>query len=381
MPHLSNGSTGSVPTRQTSSQRRLHWLWWATAIVVTAALTWWAASATLVAPQASQVRAAPTVVTVADTTIGSTLAVGVSLLQPVVVQSTNLLPGVVTAVSSQPTISEGEAAYAVAGVPVIVVAGEQPFFRDLADGAQGGDVTVLQHALTRLGYLHDAVDGRFGNATRLAVRAFQRATGQPADGVVRLGQLVAVPQLPMPLRLGPALRVGAVLGQSEDGLLGPSGKRAFQLVLSPDRFAQIPTDASFLVHFKSLTWKAIASDTTIDQNQNAVITLVGEGGGEVCGSHCADLPAAEKLTLRGEAVLAPAVSGPGVAAAAIRTNSDGRTYVSMASGQRRSVVVKASQGGVAVVDGLRAGDRVALPDGATSDLIHNTRPTPSPSSS
>lgn len=50
--------------------------------------------------------------------------------------------------------------------------------------SRGTDVTRLQQALTTRGFNPQGVDGAFGNNTRAAVIAFQRAQGITADGVV-----------------------------------------------------------------------------------------------------------------------------------------------------------------------------------------------------
>lgn len=51
-------------------------------------------------------------------------------------------------------------------------------------GAQGTAVTTLQKALIDKGYLKGSADGKFGNATLAAVKAFQKASGLTADGTV-----------------------------------------------------------------------------------------------------------------------------------------------------------------------------------------------------
>ncbi len=50
--------------------------------------------------------------------------------------------------------------------------------------SRGSDVTRLQQALTTRGFNPQGVDGAFGNNTRAAVIAFQRAQGITADGIV-----------------------------------------------------------------------------------------------------------------------------------------------------------------------------------------------------
>lgn len=50
--------------------------------------------------------------------------------------------------------------------------------------SRGSDVTRLQQALTSRGFNPRGIDGAFGNNTRAAVIAFQRAQGITADGIV-----------------------------------------------------------------------------------------------------------------------------------------------------------------------------------------------------
>ena len=52
----------------------------------------------------------------------------------------------------------------------------------LYNGLSGDAVTALQQQLITLGYLKGSADGKFGNATENAVRAFQKAQGLKVDG-------------------------------------------------------------------------------------------------------------------------------------------------------------------------------------------------------
>lgn len=51
-------------------------------------------------------------------------------------------------------------------------------------GMEGEDVAVLQNKLSVLGYNISAIDGKFGNETLQAVKAFQADNGMETDGVV-----------------------------------------------------------------------------------------------------------------------------------------------------------------------------------------------------
>jgi hypothetical protein len=56
----------------------------------------------------------------------------------------------------------------------------------------GHDVTVLQEALSALGFSCGAVDGIFGPSTEHAVSAFQRSCGQLADGIAGPGTIASL---------------------------------------------------------------------------------------------------------------------------------------------------------------------------------------------
>lgn len=51
-------------------------------------------------------------------------------------------------------------------------------------GDKGNQVRSIQWALKQMGYYHNTIDGDFGNNTKKAVKAFQKATGISQDGVV-----------------------------------------------------------------------------------------------------------------------------------------------------------------------------------------------------
>ena len=58
---------------------------------------------------------------------------------------------------------------------------------NIKEGAKGNQVKAIQYALNQLGYGNSGtknVDGKFGSGTKSAVKAFQRAMGISADGIV-----------------------------------------------------------------------------------------------------------------------------------------------------------------------------------------------------
>lgn len=51
------------------------------------------------------------------------------------------------------------------------------------EGAKGNITFILQAALYMEGHNPHGIDGIFGSGTEIAFKAFQRATGIPADGI------------------------------------------------------------------------------------------------------------------------------------------------------------------------------------------------------
>ncbi|MBL7489978.1 peptidoglycan-binding protein [Frankia sp. AgB1.9] len=95
------------------------------------------------------------------------------------------------------TIHQGEVLYRVDGVPVVLLNGSTPAYRDLADGTTGPDVAQLNGALAALGYGRavglDPSSDRFGRATKAAVQKLQKALGVEQTGRLGLGQVVFLP--------------------------------------------------------------------------------------------------------------------------------------------------------------------------------------------
>lgn len=333
-------------------------------VVVASTLGWWAGRTTLVpaatsdnGPGASRSAVTTQVV---EATVGRTVGVTVTLRQPVDLVATNTLSGMVTDVRHESTYDVGATVYAVAGLPVRVIAGQTPFYRDLGGGSRGPDVEQLQLALVELGYL-EASDGVFGTSTAAAIRDWQAELGLERTGVVLLGEVLAVPTLPATLRPGSQISKGVLLAGGEDAILAGSGVQTFVLVLSSDQARLIHSETPIVVRYEQHAWDASVTSATVDDSGNTVLTLEHASGGPVCGADCAELPPDEELGLRAQAQVVPDVTGPAVPAVAVRTAVDGGTYVTLEDGSRREVQVRGSGQGLVIVDGLDEGEHVEVP--------------------
>jgi peptidoglycan hydrolase-like protein with peptidoglycan-binding domain len=106
------------------------------------------------------------------------------------------LQGTITALPTPGSVlRRGQRVYEVDGAPVFLFYGARPAWRPFEPGMPPGpDVRQLEQNLAALGFAPDVlVDNRFSPATEGAVRAWQRATGQPRTGRVDLGRVLFAP--------------------------------------------------------------------------------------------------------------------------------------------------------------------------------------------
>lgn len=304
-----------------------------------------------------------TLAEVREASVGRTLPYGVTVTQRTKALARNAIPGVVVSVSPG-ELDQGDTAYVVAGVPVRVVVGNQPFYRPLTLGDRGVDVKQLEAALVKLDMLASA-DTTFDGSTAAAVRAWQRVLGIPRTGSVALGELVSVPNLPAAITVGKDVSPGAVLSGGEESVLTTVGDRVFALELSPDQVRQVPNDAQVQVTFKERVWSARIVDSVSDTESGATrLVLAGPDGGAVCASQCAELPSEPTVHVAGKVFVVPQVKGPAVPAAAVQSRPDGSTFVVREDGSAQDVKVKGAASGLVVVDGLTIGQRVRIGAGS-----------------
>jgi hypothetical protein len=96
-------------------------------------------------------------------------------------------------------VRQGQVLYAVSGVPVVLLYGTTPAYRNLAQGDTGADVTALNTDLVALGYLTAADLGArsgwdyYSAETAYGVKLLQARLGVTQAGSLDLGAAVFVP--------------------------------------------------------------------------------------------------------------------------------------------------------------------------------------------
>jgi hypothetical protein len=93
-------------------------------------------------------------------------------------------------------IKPGQALYRVGGVPVILMNGSTPAYRDLkSSDSDGPDILELNRNLVALGFNPDGivVDDVWQSATTAGVELFQESLGETQTGELKLGNIVFLP--------------------------------------------------------------------------------------------------------------------------------------------------------------------------------------------
>jgi hypothetical protein len=126
------------------------------------------------------------------------------------------------------TIRQGQQVYQVSGTAVVLLYGNVPAYRDLAEGMTGADVTELNTDLARLGYASSAALGPrpgwdyFSGETAYALGLLQTHLGLAQTGTLPLGQAVFLPSAIRVTGLGTGVVEGAPVTSGATVLTGSS---------------------------------------------------------------------------------------------------------------------------------------------------------------
>jgi peptidoglycan hydrolase-like protein with peptidoglycan-binding domain len=361
---------------------RRHWLGpltWLASIGIATAVGGWAVRATISVPDQTADNAAPVLYTVAVGTVERVQSFTAHASWSGQSIGRNSARGTVTTVDVTPgqEVAVGDRLYSVNLRPVIAAAGAVPSFRNLSRGAKGRDVRQLQQFLRHAGFYAGSLSSTFSRGTYDAVRKWQRALDEPADGTVRSGDLLFLPTLPVRVAPGESLRVGGILGGGETVLeVLPAGP-VFTVTLGADQARLVPMSGQVRVHHDDGTWTgSIATSTTIATGE-LVLSLEGPAGEPVCDGQCELVPLGDPTLYRVDLVSVPETTGPLVPSAALETRPDGTAFVIDRDGVPIGVTVVAAVDGRAVVNGIEPGQVVRL-FGTGRGIESSGSPEPSP---
>lgn len=277
----------------------------------------------------------------------------------------NLAAGVVTdvRVSQGSEVTAGTVLYTVDLRPVVIAAGVTPSFRDLQRGVAGADVAQLQDLLTSLGFYAGPVNGTFNGATTAAVREWQAANGVSADGLVRAGDVLFVPELPTRVALDESIiyRGNSVSG-GEKVLSGLGISPTFRLAVTDIQAALMPPGAKVEITGPTgATWLAKISRERTEENGAIEIVLESNDQESICGDDCSEVSVDGDTSLLSRVVLTEQQSGLVVPTSAILTEPDGQAILIDSKGKPWEVVVVVSARGMSLIEGVERGLLVRAP--------------------
>lgn len=338
---------------------------WLGSLVIALGAGWWAAKILSAPPPDPAPAASTALYVVEDGEVGrvqSFIGQAEWVLQPALRAPVS---GVVTTldVAGGSEVRSGQQLLTIDLRPVVVVLGAVPAFRDLAVGVNGEDVAQLQGFLAAEGYLEAPADGEFGRATAAAVRGWQKAVGFPDDGVVHLGDVVFLSDLPTRITWAEQVAVGVTVTAGE--LLASSlrgQEPEIKVTLGSDQLAVVSQTGEVVVHSSDRTWPGVITDSVNGPDGTVVLTLSAADGSSICGAECAEVfPVPGPVNLGVDFVVVPATTGPVVPVSAIQTLANGDTVVTLEDESQVSVTVRAAADGLAVVDGVGPGDSIVIP--------------------
>jgi peptidoglycan hydrolase-like protein with peptidoglycan-binding domain len=349
---------------------------WAVTVGAAGLLGYAAAQAAIPDVEAQASTSAPVLYEVVDGTVERVLSFAAEAHWQITPAARNGAAGTVTSRNVEPgaQVDVGARLYSVDLRPTILGEGEIPSFRDLALGATGADVRQLQRLLADLGYLDVRPTGSFDALTESAVKAWQRGSGVPDDGVVNRGDVIYLSVVPARIRLSEDLGIGTQVAGGELAVELLSDEPTFTITLAPEQADLVPLTGPVNVRHATGAWSGEIAESTIDADGQLVLVVRGANGRPICGNDCEAVPFGAASLHSAEIVVVPETSGPTVPVAALRTTPSGDVEVVNEDGEAIPVRVVASAQGRAVLDGLPTGTVIRLFAGSSAQV---TSPSPS----
>lgn len=358
-----------------ADQVHRRWLPWVVGLgvfVVAGAVVGWAAASVLTPAEDPLEASSFTYVAVAQGEVGSSISLNTVAAWTPVPAGANRAAGVVTQVVVAPgdEVRQGSVLYRVDQRPVAVGQGEVPAYRSIGQGDVGADVAQVQRLLTTLGIYRGPDDGKAGNGTAAAIRAWQKLLGVPQTGVIEVSDVIFVPQLPTRVALdGDVIARGLTVSGGEQVIRALPTAPAFTVPVTDAQAAMMPAGTRVeITSPDGSLWEAVAAEQVRDDQSGTVnVWLDAPDGGTICGDQCGQIPATGDVRMSSKIITVETVAGLVVPSAALVTGADGQTAVINESGKRIAVTAVTSARGMSVIEGVPDGLRVRVPavDGAS----------------
>lgn len=330
----------------------------------------WAGQVLLAPPEA--LPAAPTyaLIEASEGSVGRAINLNAQAAWAGGTEVTNQASGTVTRVHvTEPRqIKPGDVLFDVDLVPVVVAEGAVPGFRDLARGVEGADVRQFQEFLRTTGFRSSEPTGKFDATTERQARRWQKSVGATVDGTIERGSVLFVPELPATGYVPIEVKVGspAPVGGPALRMLPPSP--SFSITLPENQATMVQPGMTVRLDYGDQQWPAVIESVAPPGPEGSAVAKLGpaDNTSSICADACSAVPIAGDAAIPATIQILPETTGVTVPTQALIVGTDGGAAVKLDNGEVVPVVVKASSGGIAVVDGLTAGQQVRVPAEAES---------------
>lgn len=324
----------------------------------------WAAKSLLTPPSPLPTAPGYVLATATQDTVARSLSLDAKAVWAGGAQVDGSLPGTVTSVKAKGAaqVRVGQTVFDVDLKPVVVAEGSVPAFRDMTAGVNGADVTQLQRFLNTVTGAHGPVDGKFGTGLTAQVKAWQKAMRVPATGNVPKGSLLFVPTLPAVMSVSDQVRVGSSAPVGAPALKVLPAAPSFSVLLPTNQASMTKPGMPVRLSLGQSNWSGRISRLGAPGDDGSVLAVIGPtvGATSVCGASCSAVPVAG-ATVNAAIEVVPATTGVTVPTQALVVDANGGAAVLDAEGRSVPVTVKATSGGIAVVDGLADGRQIRVP--------------------
>lgn len=339
----------------------------AAVLIATAAVVW--AMRVMADPVPEPPDPGPVTVQVVKGTVEDSSQYSAVIEREILTPVSNRAVGTLTAfpVETVLRVSAGDQVYEVDERPVTVARGTVPMYRDIALGAEGEDVRQTQQLLIDQGYLGGVVDGVAGQRFVAAVRAWQRSLGIDDTGIVGIGDIVFISQLPVDVALDPEHSVGAILVGGEPLLTPVAHETTTSVVVPETESAQVAPGAAVIVVVGEHKFEGVIADRETTESGNVRIRMTSPDGSTLCDLECAAGLEELSTAVLATVIRVPQTSGLTVPVTALWTSEAGEVSVRPVEGDPIGVAIIASAKGIAVVEGqgLTEGTDLVVAQGAS----------------
>ncbi|MFE9688411.1 peptidoglycan-binding protein [Micromonospora sp. NPDC005806] len=164
------------------------------------------------------------------------------------------------------TVRRGQPLLRADNNPIVLLYGELPFYRVLADGVKGPDVAQLEANLSALKYTGFEADASYSASTAAAVKRWQKDLDVPVTGTVAPTDVIVAPG---PLRIATQT---ARLGAPAAGDILTAGPTA-RIVT-----AKVPATAPDLTKKGAKATVTLPDGTPVEATVHGVVTPASTGG-------------------------------------------------------------------------------------------------------